>query len=318
MMKTFLLDKLIPLGLLGMTFNFLLIVFFLLNVPVMTIWTMAFIFVVLIVVWLLVSYLLSKKKIEKIERIITQLEQPYLAGEVIPPPTSYLEQQYFDILRIISKDAIERVEQADKQAQEYKEFVEQWIHELKTPLTAMSLILANEGESRKLRKELKRLENLTDRVLHFARLQSIEKDKQFDHISLAATLNHSVKNQMDILIAARMQVTIDGDSTVYTDQKALQFITNQLLINSAKYSPNSKITMTVHDNVFIYEDNGIGILKHELPRIFEKGYTGTNGRKLGTSTGMGLYIVANMCKELHINLAVESEVEHFTRFTLTF
>ena len=76
--------------------------------------------------------------------------------------------------------------------------------------------------------------------------------------------------------------------------------------------------MTIRDNVLLYEDNGIGILKHELPRIFEKGYTGTNGRKLGTSTGMGLYIVANMCKELHIQLDVQSEVGQYTRFILTF
>lgn len=123
---------------------------------------------------------------------------------------------------------------------------------------------------------------------------------------------------MDILIAARMQVAIEGDATVYTDQKALQFIMNQLLINSAKYCPESKVLMTIQDNVLIYEDDGMGIAKHELPRIFEKGYTGTNGRKLGTSTGMGLYIVANMCKELHIHLEVESEVGRFTRFVLTF
>ncbi|MFJ7738747.1 sensor histidine kinase [Lysinibacillus sp. NPDC097287] len=318
MMKVFLLDKLIPLGFLGITFIFMLIFLVILNVPAMTIWTVAFIFIMLIITWLMTTYIVSKRKLENIKWIVTQLEQPYLAGEILPTPNSYLEHQYFDILRIISKDAIERVEQADRNAQAYKEFVEQWIHELKTPMTAMGLILANEGDTRKLRKELKRLDNLTDQILHFARLQSIEKDKQFEQIALATILNQSVKNQMDILIAARMQVVIDGDTTIYTDQKALQFIMNQLLINSAKYCPESKVLMTIRDNVLIYEDNGIGILKHELPRIFEKGYTGTNGRKLGTSTGMGLYIVANMCKELNIQLNVESKVGQFTRFILTF
>lgn len=318
MIKAFLVDKLIPLGFLGIAFNFVLILLVLLDVPAMTIWTGAFIFIVLLITWLMTTFIVSKRKLEKLQRIVTQLEQPYLAGEVLPTPNAYLEHQYFDIVRTISKDAIERVEQADRNAQAYKEFVEQWIHELKTPMTAMGLILANEGDTRKLRKELKRLDNLTDQILHFARLQSIEKDKQFEHIALATTLNQAVKNQMDILIAARMQVVIEGDTTIYTDQKALQFIMNQLLINSAKYCPQSKVLMTIRDNVLLYEDNGIGILKHELPRIFEKGYTGTNGRKLGTSTGMGLYIVANMCKELHIQLDVQSEVGQYTRFILTF
>lgn len=318
MIKAFLLDKLISLSFLGISLNFVVIFLVIVNVPPITIWTLVFIFIGGIITWLITTFIVSKRKLENLKRMVSQLEQPFLAGEILPKPSSYMEHQYFGILRTISKDAIERVEQADRDAQEYREFVEQWIHELKTPMTAMELILANEGEPRKLRKELKRLDNLTDQILHFARLQSIEKDKQFEHIELATILNQSVKNQMDILIAARMQIVIEGDTSIYTDQKALQFIMNQLLINSAKYSPGSKITMIVQDNTLIYEDNGIGISKHELPRIFEKGYTGTNGRKLGTSTGMGLYIVANMCKELQIQLAVESEVGQFTRFTLTF
>lgn len=318
MIKAFLLDKLISLSFLGIAFMFMLMLLVVLDVPALTIWTGASIFMLLMTAWFVTTFMLAKNKFEKVNRIVAQLEQPYLAGEVLPVPTSYLERQYFGIVRAISKDAIERVEQADRNAQEYKEFVEQWIHELKTPMTAMNLILANEGDPRKLRKELKRLDNLTDQILHFARLQSMEKDKQFEEVTLETVLNQAVKNQMDILIAARMQVVIEGATTVYTDQKALQFILNQLLINSAKYCPESQIVMMMRDNVLTYEDNGIGILKHELPRIFEKGYTGTNGRKLGTSTGMGLYIVSNMCKELHIQLDVQSEVGQYTKFTFTF
>lgn len=318
MMKEFLLDKLIPLGFLGIVLNFLLIFLAILNVPTITIITVTIIFILLLVTWLVTTFIVAKRKIENINQIVDQLDQPYLAGEVLPTPKSFWEYQYFIIVRNISKDAIDRVEQADRQAQEYKEFVEQWIHELKTPMTAMALILANEGDTRKLRRELKRLDNLTDQILHFAKLQSLEKDKQFEDIPLASTLNEVVKNQMDILIAARMQIAIEGDATIYSDQKVLQFIMNQLLVNSAKYCPGSKVVITINNNILTYEDNGIGILKHELPRIFEKGYTGTNGRKVGTSTGMGLYIVANLCKELHIQLDVKSEVTQFTRFILTF
>lgn len=318
MMKPFLLDKMITIGFLCMAFIFMVVFLVVLNVPVITISTMGAVYILSFTGWLIVSFTLAKRKQTKLNHLVQQLEQRYLVGEVLPVPSSYTEKQYYELMQVVSKDAIHRVEQANREAYEYREFVEQWIHELKTPLTAMNLILANDGDKRKLRRELKRLDNLTDQVLHFARLQSIEKDKQFDRFSLAILLNQAVKNQMDVLIAARIQVSIEGDSTVYTDQKALQFIVNQFLINSAKYCPESKVVMTVCDNVLTYEDNGIGIMKHDVPRIFERGYTGTNGRKLGTSTGMGLYIVANMCQELHIHLQVEAEVGQFTRFTLTF
>lgn len=318
MMKQFLLDRLVPLGFLFIVFIFIIIFLYFLSIPPMTIWTMSVLFLCIIIAWLITSFMRTQRQIQTMRRLITELEQPYLAGEVLPAPKNSTEQQYADIIHIISKDAIERVEQADRHAQAYKEFVEQWIHELKTPMTAMSLILANEGDPRKLRKELKRLNNLTDQILHFARLQSFEQHKQFDYVAVAKTLNIAVKNQMDILIAAKMQVVITGDATLYTDPKALQFIVNQLLINSAKYCPGSKIQMTMDGHVLRYEDDGIGILTHELPRIFEKGYTGTNGQKIGTSTGMGLYIIATMCKELHVQLEVESEVGQFTRFIFTF
>lgn len=318
MIKEFLVDKIILLGFLGIFFLFVVIFLLILDIPALTIMTFTLIAILLITSWFVTTFLVSKKRMATIKGLLKQLEDPYLAGEILPKPNSFVEQQYFDVMRMVSKDAIEHVEKANQQAVEYQEFVEQWIHELKTPMTAMNLIVANEGDVRKLRKELKRLDNLTDQILHFARLQSIEKDKKFEAISLAPLLNDVVKNQMEILMAARMQIAIDGEGTVYTDRKIVEFIINQLLINSAKYAPQSQIVMTIQDHTLVYEDKGIGMLKHELPRIFEKGYTGTNGRNLGTSTGMGLYIVANLCKELHIQIDVASEVNQFTRFTLTF
>ena len=96
MMKAFLVDKLIPLGFLGIIFNFMLVFLVLLDIPAMTIWTGAFIFIVLIITWLMTTFIVSKRKLENIKRIVTQLEQPYLAGEVLPTPNAYLEHQYFE------------------------------------------------------------------------------------------------------------------------------------------------------------------------------------------------------------------------------
>ncbi|MCM3358261.1 sensor histidine kinase [Psychrobacillus sp. MER TA 171] len=317
-MKQFLLDRIITIGCLLIAFIFMLIFLVMLEIPTLSIVTLGTFYLLLCGTWLAVNFITIKNKLRRLERLLRQVEQPYLVGEVLPTPYSFTEQQYFDIMRIISQDAISRVEQANREAKEYKEFVEQWIHELKTPLTAMNLVLANDADIRKLRRELKRLNNLTDHILHFARLQSLEKDKQLAPFQLGQLLNQAVKNQMDLLIAAKIRVSVDGEAIIFSDQKALQFIVNQFLINSAKYSPSSQVKMQISEKALVYEDNGIGIPKQELPRIFDRGYTGTNGRNFGTSTGIGLYIVSKMCDELHIRLTVQSEVGQFTRFTLEF
>lgn len=318
MMKLYFLDRLVTLGFLSIGLVFTIVFLVMLNIPIVTVMSVVIVYVLLSIGWVVTSFMLLKKRLERVHHLLAEMEQPYLVGEVLPKPTSIAEQQYYEVMRAVSLDAISMVEQANRASREYKEFVEQWIHELKTPLTGMSLILANDADPRKLRRELKRLDNLTDQVLHFARLQSMEKDKQFVVFEMEPLLNQAVKNQMDLLIAAKMNVAIEGDMTVYNDQKALQFIVNQFLINSAKYCRNSQVKLTMEGQTLTYEDHGIGIPKHELPRIFDRGYTGTNGRLHGTSTGMGLYIVANMCKELHIQLEVESEVGQFTRFRLSF
>lgn len=318
MIREFLQSKLISVGFLWIGYLLFLLIFLLIDVPFGTIAMISLAFIFIQLSWLITSFFYEKKRYEEMMQQMEKLEETYLLGEVLRKPRSLVEHKYYEAMLAVSQDAISRVEQSHRSAKEYKEYVEQWIHEIKTPLTAMSLILANEQDVWKLRRELKRADNLTDNILHYARLDSIEKDKQLKEHSLNAILNDVVKNQMDLLIASKMKVEIDGDANIYTDNKALQFIVNQLLTNSAKYCPGAKITMRVKGKELIYEDDGIGILAHELERITERGYTGSNGRKLGTSTGMGLYIVAQLCKELHIELNINSEHNSYTRFQLIF
>lgn len=318
MSQQFLLGKSITIGFFFIAFIFCLLFLALLQIPVATIVMIGASYLLLFCGWLVVSFRIEQRKLKRIEQLIQTLESPYLVGEVLPKPSSLTEKQYFELMKAISHDAITQVERVNKDAGDYKEYVEQWIHELKTPLTAMSLVLSNEPDVRKLRRELKRADNLTDTILHYARLQTLEKDKQLVQFDVAPLLNMAVKNQMDLLIAAKIQVQIEGDFSVYSDQKALQFIINQFLINSAKYSPASKVRICAAEHKLIYEDYGIGIPADELPRIFERGYTGTNGRTFGTSTGMGLYIVNKLCEELFIDINVESVVGQYIRFILTF
>lgn len=274
--------------------------------------------VLLISLWLVASFLVERRRIKRLERMAQQMEESYLLGELLPEPQDVVERAYFDVMKTVSRSAIGKVEDAQRAQEEYMDYVEQWIHEVKTPLTACSLILANGGDTRKLRRELKRADNLTENVLYYARMRTAEKDTVIREISVASIIDEAVKSQMELLIGAGIRVQASGDFMANTDDKALCFILKQLLVNCAQYCPDCTVTISAENGRITVEDNGIGIPSHELPRVTERGFTGTNGRTRGTSTGMGLYIVHELCERLNIELTIESEQGSFTRFRLVF
>lgn len=279
---------------------------------------MSFSILLTTIAWLIVSWYLDWKKIKKLERIRQELPEKYLLGEVLPLPTNIVEKQYYEIIKTISRSAIGIAEQAKRDKEEYCDYVESWIHEIKTPLTAASLILANDADVQKLKKELKRADNLTESILYYARMRTAEKDTQIKEVYVAKVMEASVKSQMELLIAAGISVELSGDFTVYTDAKALEFIIKQLLINCAKYCQGCQIIMTAEGGVLMVEDNGIGIPKYDITRVTERGFTGINGRRIGGSTGMGLYIVGELCERLGITLEIESAQSEYTCVRLSF
>lgn len=196
--------------------------------------------------------------------------------------------------------------------------MESWVHEIKTPLTACALILANGGDPAKLRRELRRADNLTETILAYARLRTAEKDTQISAVGLRAACDQAVREEMELLIAANISVFIEGEATVYTDPKLLVFILKQLLINCAKYCPGCRVDISLGERSLTFSDNGPGIPAHELKRVTERGFTGSAGRARGESTGMGLYIVSELCKTLNIAMEIASEEQRFTRFVFRF
>ena len=218
-------------------------------------------------------------------------------------------------MKEISHSAIGAVEQARLEKQDYCDYVESWVHEIKTPLTACSLILSNDGNPAKLRRELRRADNLKETILTYAKLRTVEKDTQISPTDLRAVCDQAVREEMELLIAAGISVVIDGDGGVYTDPKLLVFILKQLLINCAKYCPECRIHMELGENSLCITDNGPGIPAYELRRVTERGFTGTAGRSQGSSTGMGLYIVSQLCQSLNIPMELTSQEGEFTRFS---
>lgn len=268
--------------------------------------------------WIMLSFYLDNNRIKKLKCIIDTIEEKYLLGEIIPKSYNPLERQYYEIMKTISQSAIGIVEKERRRIEEYCDYVESWIHEIKTPLTACSLILSNNADIGKLKAELKRADNLTENILYFARMRTLDRDLAITKASAAQIINSAVKDQMDILISADISVKISGDFTVYTDTKALRFILNQLIVNCAKYCRGCHINITAAGGIITVCDNGIGIPDYDISRITERGFTGTNGRLLGGSTGIGLYIVNELCKNLDITFKADSKQNEFTSIKLIF
>lgn len=263
-------------------------------------------------------YAVFLRRMKRIERLKREMNEVYLMGEMMPRPVNPLEEAYFTVMKEVSYSAVSRVESMRRESDEYLEFVESWVHEIKTPLTACSLILAGGGDVKKLKAELRRADNLAESVLYYARLRIAGTDMKVSRFSLREAAAEAVNNEMELLIAAGISADIEGDAEVSADRQALIFSVKQLLVNCAKYCRGGHVTITAADGMLTILDDGEGIPAHELPLIFRRSYVGSAGRRSGGGTGMGLYLVKSICEKCGINITADSEAGKYTRFTFVF
>jgi len=218
------------------------------------------------------------------------------------------------------------VSDAQASQREYREYVERWVHEIKTPLTAARLICRElDGDiRRKLTAELSQIEAHVERALFYARAENPEQDCLLRQVDLGKIAAQAIENHRSLLIQSGVQVaTEELDCTVYTDEKWAVFILGQLLQNAASYRGEAPVITISAAPLgkqvrLTVSDNGIGIPAHELPRVFERGFTGSNGRIRGGSTGMGLYLCKKLAGFLELGLEIASEEGKRTTVTLTF
>lgn len=274
-------------------------------------------FMTVVIVRYAAGYVRVNERLKHLRKSKAELRDAYLLGELLPKPYDGVERQYFDIMKSVSRSAIGMVQTAERDKNDYCDFVEQWIHELKTPLTACSLICDNGADATKLKRELKRADNIADTALYYARLRTFANDTVIAGADIRAILDEAVKSQRELLIAAGIGVEIEGGFLAQTDGKAVGFVVKQLLINCAKYCNGCHIRITAEDGVIAVADNGPGIASHELPRITKRAFTGEAGRRIG-STGMGLYIASEICNRLGIDFSVTSEPGKGSTFFLRF
>ena len=280
--------------------------------------TVLFILVVWLIVLascLLLFYFSRKKYLNKLLDMTEQLKERYLLPEIMQEPERADEQVFYQIMKMAEKSMLERIGEVQRERKEYKEYIEQWIHEVKTPITAIKLICENNRCSftRELMAELENINRFTEQALYYARSEHTEKDYSVREINLSDVVHGAIADNKYLLRQNNVAVTVeDVEYSIYSDDKWLRFILDQLISNAVKYRADQPVlhffTVKENDSIILsVEDNGIGIPQSDLPRIFEKGFTGQNGRMIRSSTGIGLYLCRRLCDKLGIGISASSE-----------
>ena len=276
----------------------------------------------ILVVWLIVLascllffYSSRKKYLDKLLDMTEQLEERYLLPEIMQEPEKADEQVFYQIMKMAEKSMLERIGEVQRERKEYKEYIEQWIHEVKTPITAIKLICENNRCSftRDLMAELENINRFTEQALYYARSEHTENDYSVREIRLSNVVHGAIADNKYLLRQNNVTVTVDNvEYSIYSDDKWLRFILDQLISNAVKYRIDQPVlhfsAVKENDRVILsVGDNGIGIPQSDLPRIFEKGFTGQNGRTIHSSTGIGLYLCKRLCDKLGIGISASSE-----------
>lgn len=281
---------------------------------------------IMLVAYLTANYWKRKRFFEKINKQMESLDKPYLISEFIENTWYYEDRLYKEIMERMSKSALEGIADLEMKQDEYKSFIEGWIHEVKLPMTNIYLASAKlePKQAQKIIYYLTDLENQVEQALFYARGEHVYKDYFIQETVLLDVIRDLLKKNKYILIQNQMQIEINCEAEVLTDKKWLGFILNQLIFNAVKYKKGDtgKIiftsVQTPERTELRIEDRGIGIKESELPRVFEKGFTGSNGRSVGKSTGFGLYLCKKLCQKLGLAIQIAAKENEYTQVTITF
>lgn len=275
-----------------------------------------------------IDYFRKYKFYQSLSNTLDVLDKKYLILEMINKPNFYEGEIFYQTLYDINKSMIENVKEYNLSIIDFKEYVEMWIHEVKIPISSLTLLIHNNQEKidKRYVEPIRKLDNYIDQILYYVRSENAEKDYIIKEKSLQEIIKNVALKNKDDLLASKVKLDVNVNNIkVLTDAKWLEFILNQIINNSIKYKRNnveSYIKIIAKEDkektyLSIY-DNGIGIPKKDIPRVFEKSFTGENGRITAKSTGMGLYIVKKLCDKLGHKINIESKKNEYTKITIIF
>ena len=242
----------------------------------------------------------------------------------LPDPKDIIEKDYQDLVHAIYKENIQVNYNAEISRSKLIDYYTLWAHQIKTPIAAMRLILQGEEseQNSELSMELFKIEEYVEFVLQYLRIESISSDLILKKYSLDDIVKQAIRKYARMFIRKRIKLNFDElNCEVLTDEKWLVFVIEQILSNALKYTKEGSISIYVDklsEKTLVIEDTGIGIREEDLTRIFERGFTGYNGRWNKTSTGLGLYLCKQILSKLSHGITIESEVDKGTKVMIDF
>ena len=254
------------------------------------------------------------------------LDDKTLLAELVEKPGFLDGKLLYQILRLSNKYMNDKLAEAGATNQEYREYIEMWVHEIKTPITSAHLIIENDKNISTIRidDELNKIDHFVEQALFYARSTTLEKDFKIEKTTLKTLVQEALKSYSKQIIEAHGRPVFENlDIPVFADRKWCVFIIGQIIANSVKYAKENLI-LTFKGSSFdngcslSISDNGIGITEADIPRIFDKGFTGENGRKFGKSTGIGLYLCRKLCHKMNMEISAASSFENGTTVKITF
>ena len=295
------------------------------NLTYSTIFIVLFITLTFFVLAFLISYYKTSKYLKNIETIMDKLPEKYLITEIWQKPRGAEKLAYYKILKRANKSMLENVTDIKEKQKDYKEYIESWVHEIKIPITSAKLLCENNKTviTNKIDEDIEEVNNYVEQALFYARMDQVSNDFMIREISLNEVIKNVLARNKKIMIQNNMKVELkDVNIKCYTDEKWLEFILNQIITNSIKYRNDNNAVVKItgiqnKENIILkIKDNGIGIKKSEIDRIFDKGFTGTNGRNQTKSTGIGLYLCKRLCEGIGMEIDANSKENEYTEIVI--
>lgn len=265
-----------------------------------------------------------------VETAIEALDRTRYIGDLVDEPSFSEGRLALDAMLALTQLNKDELGELRTQNHDRAQYTELWVHEVKTPLAAAKLVLdrMHGPDVAKLKIELERIEGLVEQALFAARSDTLVNDYLIREVRLADAVGEAFKSNMCYLASCgvTLNMQVDPQVTVMADRTWLAFILNQLITNAAKYDA-STITFTTYEEgnegphactVLELRDDGCGIPAADVPRVFDRGFTGEVGRAHGSATGMGLFLVARMCAQMGLDVLLASEESIGTRVQIKF
>lgn len=306
----------------GLVFGLLWLV----EVPMVFIIFTGIIFLLFFLFSLIWDYHRRRGYYKRLLQLLDQLDEKTLLMEIAERP-GFLDAKIVSyILKQNNKYQNDKIAEMQKQSRDYRDFLDTWVHEIKTPITSARLIIENEKNptTLKIEDELRKIDNFVELVLYYARSSDVEKDFKVENTTLKALVSTALKTYSKPIIQAGGRIHMEGmDIPVCADSKSCSFIIGQVISNAIKYRQEEfrlEFRSQVQKNriALLIHDNGIGISRADLSRVFDKGFTGENGRRFPKSTGIGLYLCKKLCDRMNIAISISSEKGQGTTVALYF